>query len=634
MMKEEIEELYQNYLSDKLDLVFEVEKINIEYDEYNQAILFNKKGEVIKVPINFIHDAQDNISLICSNNKYNFINKDGVLLRDTWFEDVGYFYDGFAGVKKNNLYNFINIKGELISKEWFDYAFHFYAGFAVVKKNNLCNFISTNGELVSKEWFDDAFDFCAGFAVVKKNNLYNFISTKGELISKEWFDDAFHFCAGFAAVKKDGLCNFINTNGELISKEWFDRVDSEHGDFAAVAKNGLLNFINIKGELISKEWFYVIKTFRNRFNLITFVLIKNKNKYNIINEKGEVLFNFTRKYEYKIVNQFIVYNNKVLCQIEMKDYEVKKQLFGYVCTNSIDIYKVKYQPIKKYGLRYTLCLDNYDVVLHDRLKNEYIFRCNINNFFYDDNFLFDNKNNLVYLIYENQMIEITEYYNKNLKDKSFIKLNSGVTRFITKEEFSLFNRDKIDEIFKQLKEERRLSFETKRKEEEENRLKEIQNKKEEIQKQKLEILNQIKDAVQTLSELSINDDSIPRLLIDDIFDKIDNYLVIKPKYLDLIKYIDLGYVTFDNVKMEGIDFSETNIYFNPQNIYQKNLRNCIFNTNSIRTFMDFTGVDIRGCIFNGQNPEFNVTLKNAIYDETTLYNGIPLIDLLKTNIKK
>ena len=35
-------------------------------------------------------------------SKYNFIDKDGKLLSDEWFEFAGIFYDGFAVVQRNN----------------------------------------------------------------------------------------------------------------------------------------------------------------------------------------------------------------------------------------------------------------------------------------------------------------------------------------------------------------------------------------------------------------------------------------------------------------------------------------------------------------------------------------------------
>ena len=71
------------------------------------------------------------------NKQYNYINKQGKILSEQWFEWVGYFYDGFARVRRgDNLYNFINKNGKLLSKEWFILVGDFRDGFAKVERTN------------------------------------------------------------------------------------------------------------------------------------------------------------------------------------------------------------------------------------------------------------------------------------------------------------------------------------------------------------------------------------------------------------------------------------------------------------------------------------------------------------------
>ena len=67
------------------------------------------------------------------------------------FDRIGSFKDGFAIVKLNNKYNFINTNGQLISNTWFDSCTEFYNGFAIVKLNNKYNFINTNGQIVESK---------------------------------------------------------------------------------------------------------------------------------------------------------------------------------------------------------------------------------------------------------------------------------------------------------------------------------------------------------------------------------------------------------------------------------------------------------------------------------------------------
>ena len=71
-----------------------------------------------------------------------------------------------------------------------------------------------------------------------------------------------------------------------------------------------------------------------------------------------------------------------------------------------------------------------------------------------------------------------------------------------------------------------------------------------------------------------------------------------------------------------------NIALFPQQVLGKSLRNCNFEGINIPPFMDFNGVDIRGCRFSeDDDPKtfdgYNTSFKNAIYDSSTTYNGVP-----------
>jgi hypothetical protein len=63
------------------------------------------------------------------------------------FERFERFYDGFAGVRLNGKWNFINTNGQLLSNQWFDDAYNFGNGFAIVELNGQWNLIDTKGNL-------------------------------------------------------------------------------------------------------------------------------------------------------------------------------------------------------------------------------------------------------------------------------------------------------------------------------------------------------------------------------------------------------------------------------------------------------------------------------------------------------
>ena len=169
------------------------------------------------------------------------------------FERFERFYDGFAGVRLNGKWNYIDTNGQLVSNQWFDMVYGFNNGFAWVRLNGKMNFINTNAQLLSNQWFDNARDFSDGFAEVRLNNKYNFINTNAQLISNQWFELVGRFSYGFTWVQLNGKYNFINPNGKLLSNQWFDDAYSFSYGFAEVKLNGKWNFIDSKGNLYDKN---------------------------------------------------------------------------------------------------------------------------------------------------------------------------------------------------------------------------------------------------------------------------------------------------------------------------------------------------------------------------------------------
>lgn len=118
---------------------------------------------------------------------------------------------------KGQHYNYLNDEGQLLSETWFDCAYDFHEGFARVVLNGKWNFISAEGQLLSETWFDDAIDFNEGLAAVELNGKLNFVNTEGQLLSEIGFDDAYPFNEGFARVNINGQWYTINSSGRIVN---------------------------------------------------------------------------------------------------------------------------------------------------------------------------------------------------------------------------------------------------------------------------------------------------------------------------------------------------------------------------------------------------------------------------------
>ena len=99
------------------------------------------------------------------------------------FDWIGDFNEGFAVVELNGKWNFINTEGQILSNQWFDDTYDFNEGFAKVRLNEQSNFINTEGQLLSQQWFEWVYSFNEGFAKVYLNGKWNYINTEGQLLS-------------------------------------------------------------------------------------------------------------------------------------------------------------------------------------------------------------------------------------------------------------------------------------------------------------------------------------------------------------------------------------------------------------------------------------------------------------------
>ena len=680
-MEEKIEKLYQEYLNGKLDLIFNgengtifennISKISKPFDKiYNfkngyARVIKNGKYSFIDTNGKLISEEwyddvenfENGYARVIKNGKYNFIDTNGKLVSEEWYEShdeyayinvkkingltVDVVHDNYAVVKKNGTYNFIGVNGKLISKEWYDDVDNFENGYARVKKNGKYNFIDTSGKLISKEWYDLVFDFENGYAKVEKNGMYNFIDTSGKLISKEWYDLVLDFENGYAPVEKNGKYNFIDINGKLISEEWYDDVENFENGYAKVEKNGMYNFIDTNGKLISEEWYdYCVMYFENGY-----AKVRKNGKYNFIDTNGKLVSEKFARKSIKIISQnFVIVDDIISCsKIDMQDYQVKKTLLGYQCINSTDKYNLKYQPIKRFGFRYILCLKKDIVCLYDRINNNYKDIGTIYDIEYDDNFIFDKKNRRIYLIYENQIIDVTDYYNEKLILKKEISISSGVTGILSREEFSFKNMQEIDKLIQEEKERNKAIKEAQEREKQVKKLRKVQEEEKESERirreTELKALKQLQEALSMLQQVTSPSNKTTKMRYDNIFIQVENHLEIPTIVLSILRYIDLSSIKFDNVKVDGIDFRGCNIdLLNPQKVYKKDLRNCNFEGIFIKPFTDYTDVDIRGCTFSTDNDPktldvFNQTFKNAIYDETTTYNGISFVKIFGESVK-
>lgn len=163
----------------------------------------------------------------------------------------------------------------------------------------------------------------------------------------------------------------------------------------------------------------------------------------------------------------------------------------------------------------------------------------------------------------------------------------------------------------------RKLMESNKKEQEKILLDELQNRKREQDIKRQAIIDQLQDLKEALQTLDGTAGNLSKIDEETLFMKVDDHYEIKSEFINQLSFLDLCYLDFKNVKVSGIDFSGSNASINPQDVYQKDMSNGIYD-GLIFTSKNFTNVNIRGASFKNCNMDFAL-LDRAISDDTTKF---------------
>ncbi|MGG9972386.1 WG repeat-containing protein [Ferruginibacter sp. SUN002] len=296
------------------------------------------------------------------NQKWGYINSDGIIVIPAMYDFASNFHNGLAFVELDKKKFYITTQNKNAFGKYFAYANDFNEGLAFVGqkkgKDLLFGVIDKTGKLILPYNYLAGSHFEEGIAVVTnkkgkavyidttgkvlfhhkpdyllsnyskesglflleksmgrfKSSKYGYINLEGKEIIKPQFEYAHGFKFGLAPVRKDSLYGFIDNKGKQRIPFIYNSVDRFYEGLAMVKKGSLYGYIDSSGQYKIQP----IYTYATHFSEgLAFVMIGDKRSF--IDHEGKDIILIPSDWDY-IENEFRrgttgVYINKKNCLI-------------------------------------------------------------------------------------------------------------------------------------------------------------------------------------------------------------------------------------------------------------------------------------------------------------------------------
>lgn len=555
----ELNKMYKNYLENALNIKYKKVFIKKETPLYNSRVcLCTNDGNILTE----YHDSIEEL-------------------------DKGKFYLARNRTNNNKIVNvFYDNNGKEIKRIKDLYIGDFHDGIARVKtvgRNPRCGYISTNGELIGEiKWGERSSDFNCGRAKVEsmeKNSLgrFGFINKEGKIVITCNSTD---YCGCFDDVvcqNEGGLKTFYDKNGNKLFSDVLINSYFSNGLIIFENEKSKKGYKNKQGEIVIKPKFKRAGNFSNGIAQVddSYIdLTGKKVKVSRISDGVIYIEGFLN---------FIYYNN-VTGKYDKMNFVPYKDYGDYLLVNSnktIGIYCKKTGILTNTGIHFDLREMKINFCYDFLVINKQIFYLRSNGCI-----------NLGDTININDMYSFEDF--PNLLSYDDFKLRIEQDKSFAQQFMQEVNAVKNAKVIKDIEEQKKSQ----------------DNKRQEI-------IGQLQELKQALGAL--NDTSGILSKIDEavLLHDVDDHKEINEEFIDQLRFLDLSYINFKNVKVSGLDFSGSNACINPQEVYQKDMSNGNYSGLEFVS-KDFTEVNIKGSIFEECNMDFAI-LDRAIQDETTRF---------------
>jgi len=209
-----------------------------------------------------------------NEQKWGFVNKEGMVIINPQFSKVGDFSNGRCAVKnEDGEYGYIDKKGKIIINHQFTQASPFHNNKAIVSSDSKAGLIDEAGKYVVNPQFEEMI-YDGDKYMIKQDNKWGWCNDEGTIIINPQFEKASNFNgSNLAPVKMGKRWAYINTEGKTEVNPQFDYALPYNGNIAAVLSGSKIGFIDEEGkfsinpqfEKLSPDFIYYLLGGRGKY---------------------------------------------------------------------------------------------------------------------------------------------------------------------------------------------------------------------------------------------------------------------------------------------------------------------------------------------------------------------------------
>jgi hypothetical protein len=205
------------YESENIFITSKKDYYSIYYPNGNLKVFMN-------YPLSRFDHYQEGMALIVHKGKFGFIDKDGLLLISTQYDDARAFKNGIAAVKIGNNWGYINKKEKFIVNPYYEQVRDFSGLTSAVYKNGKWGIVDQNGRETISPQYDEINTLESGNYIVKVKNKYGIVNKSGIEVISPIYNYIEELSPNVFKVRMTNLYELLNENGKKIVTDKYNEI--------------------------------------------------------------------------------------------------------------------------------------------------------------------------------------------------------------------------------------------------------------------------------------------------------------------------------------------------------------------------------------------------------------------------